>query len=64
MGYRILNVKMNVNDELIMWNDVVAAFFKVLPKHLTEGTKENHKKLSQNNQSSPFAMHGLDLGMF
>jgi len=39
MGYRILNVKMNVNDELIMWNDVVAAFFKVLPKHLTTRTE-------------------------
>jgi len=41
MGYRILNVKMNVNDELIMWNDVVAAFFKVLPKHLTTRTEWN-----------------------
>jgi hypothetical protein len=34
-----------VNDELErMWEEVIVAYFKVLPRNLAEGTEENHEK--------------------
>jgi hypothetical protein len=37
---------MTVHNELErMWEEVVVAIFKVLPKHLHGGTKEKHQKI-------------------
>jgi hypothetical protein len=44
-----------------MWKEAVVVYFKVLSRHVTGGTKENNKKISQDSR---FQDRNLNPGLF